>query len=176
MVGRGITGNAVKNANGTKNGGNGGKIFDSSLAKGGGFANRVIGNIANGDIGTVGTISGENAGAALMSYLGFTALGENAEDVPSFNNVEIGGGRITGTEISDSNPQGIKFAMYSADKYSAPEGNYSTVTAADGTAWYKQYAENTIVQKPFVHSDGYVDRGDTVEKRIPKAPKRKDRQ
>lgn len=66
--------------------------------------------------------------------------------------------------------------MYSADKYSAPEGNYSTVTAADGTAWYKQYAENTIVQKPFVHSDGYVDRGDTVEKRIPKAPKRKDRQ
>lgn len=42
MVGRGITGNAVKNANGTKNGGIGGKIFDSSLAKGGGFANRVI--------------------------------------------------------------------------------------------------------------------------------------
>lgn len=176
MVGRGITGNAVKNANGTKNGGIGGKIFDSSLAKGGGFANRVIGNIANGDIGTVGTISGENAGAAFMSYLGFTALGENAEDVPSFNNVEIGGGRITGTEISDSNPQGIKFAMYSADKYSAPEDNYLTVTAADGTAWYKQYAENTIVQKPFVHSDGYVDRGDTVEKRIPKAAKRKDRQ
>ena len=40
----------------------------------------------------------------------------------------------------------------------------------------KQYAENTIVQKPFVHSDGYVVRGDTVEKRIPKAPKRKDGQ
>lgn len=176
MVNRGVTNNAVKNANGTKSGGLGGKIYGSSVAKGGGFANRVIGNIANGDVRSTGTISGEGASEALMSYMGFTALGENSEDTPSFTNVEIGRGRITGTEISGDNPEGIGFAMYSTDKYSAPEGDYSTVTAADGSNWYKQYAQDTIVQKPFVHpQDGYVDRGETIEKRMPKAPMRKDR-
>lgn len=173
MVGRGITNNAVKNANGTKSGGLGGKIFDSSVAKGGSFANSVIGRIANGDIRSTGTISGEGANAALMSYMGFTALGENSGVTPSFDNVEIGGGRITGVETSNLDSQGIGFAMYSADKYEAPESDYSTVTAADGTKWYKQYAQNTIVQNPFVHPDGYVDRGETIEKRLPREPHRK---
>ena len=175
VVNRGVTNNAVKNANGTKSGGLGGKIYDSSVSKGGNFANRVIGNIANGDVRSTGTISGEGASEALMSYMGFTALGENSEDTPSFSNVEIGGGRITGTETSSANPEGIGFAMYSADQYSAPEGDYSTVTSADGTNWYKQYAQDTIVQRPFAHPDGYIDRGETIEKRMPKAPQRKDR-
>ena len=173
MVGRGVTGSAVKYANGTKDGGLGGKLFDSSIAKGGSFANNVIGNIANGDIRSTGTISGEGANEALMSYLGYTALGEGAENVPSFSNVEIGGGRITGTEISGEYSDGIGFAMYSADKYDAPEGNYSTVTTADGSQWYKQYAQDTIVQHPFAHPDGYVDRGEGIEKRMPKPPNRK---
>ena len=175
MVKRGVTNNAVKNANGTKSGGLGGKLYDSSVAKGGGFANRVIGNIANGDVRSTGTISGEGASEALMSYMGFTALGEDSEDTPSFSNVEIGGGRITGIEVSGSNPDGIRFAMYSADKYSTPEGDYSTVTTADGTNWYKQYAQDTIVHHPYAHPDGYVDRGEGIEKRMPKAPPRKDR-
>lgn len=176
MVSRGVTNNAVNNANGSKSGGLGGKIYSSSVAKGGNFANTVIGNIANGDIRSTGTISGEGASEALMSYMGFTALGENNEDTPSFSNVEIGGGRITGTEVSVTNPEGISFAMYSTDKYSAPEGSYQTVTASDGSSWYKQYAQDTIVQKPYKHSDGYIDRGETIEKRMPKAPPRKDRQ
>ena len=175
MVNRGVTNNAVKNANGTKSGGLGGKLYDSSVVKGGGFANRVIGNIANGDVRSTGTISGEGANEALMSYMGFTALGENSGDTPSFSNVEIGGGRITGTEISSANPEGIGFAMYNADQYSAPEGDYSTVTTADGTSWYKQYAQDTIVQRPFAHPDGYIDRGESIEKRMPKAPPRKGR-
>ena len=161
MVGRGVTGSAVKYANGTKDGGLGGKLFDSSIAKGGSFANN--------------TISGEGANEALMSYLGYTALGEGAENVPSFSNVEIGGGRITGTEISGENSEGIGFAMYSANKYDVPEGNYSTVTTADGSQWYKQYAQDTIIQHPFSHPDGFIDRGESIEKRMPKAPQRKDR-
>lgn len=175
MVGRGITNNAIKNANGSKNGGLGGKLYDSSLAKGGNFANKVIGAIANGDYRTKGSITGEAATDALMSYMGFTALGEEASDIPSYSNVEIGGGKITGTETSSDNPTGISFAMYSTDKYSTPETNYSTVTSADGTNWYKQYAQDTVVQKPFVHPDGYVDKGETIEKRMPKPPSRKDR-
>lgn len=175
MVGRGVTKGAVKNANGTKSGGLGGRLYDSSVAKGGGFANGVIGSIANGDIRSMGTISGEGASAALMSYMGYTALGENADNIPSFSNVEIGGGRITGTEVSHEYPEGISFAMYSADKYDEPEGSHTIVTSADGSNWYKQYAQDTIVQSPFTHPDGYIDRGETIEKRIPKAPHRKDR-
>ena len=175
MVGRGVTKNAVKNANGTKSGGLGGRIYDSSVAKGGGFANGVIGSIANGDTRSMGTISGEGANAALMSYMGYTALGENADNIPSFSNVEIGGGRITGTEVSHEYPEGISFAMYSADKYDEPEGGHVIVTSADGSSWYKQYAQDTIVQRPFAHPDGYIDRGETIEKRIPHAPHRKDR-
>lgn len=176
IVSRGVTGDAVKNANGSKNSGIGGMAYSTSLSKGGGFANKVIGSIANGNIDTMGNISGDGASEALMSYMGYTALGENSEDVPYFNSVEIGGGRITGNEITSENPEGIAFAMYSADKYSAPEGEYTTVTSSDGVNWYKQYAENTIIQKPYTHDDGHIERGERIEKRMPKAPPRKDRQ
>ncbi len=176
MVSRGITGSAVKNANGTKNGGLGGAVFNSSVAKGGPFANMVIGSIANGSIREMGTISGNGAANALMSYMGYTALGENADNIPSFNDVEIGGGRITGKEVSAEYPDGIAFAMYSSEKYSVPEDNYITVTAADGTSWYKQYAADTVVKHPYSHSDGYIDYGEKIEKRLPKAPRRKDRE
>lgn len=176
MVSRGVTNNAVNNVNGSKSGGLGGKIYNSSVVKGGDFANNVIGKIANGDIRSTGSITGNGANEALMSYMGFTALGENATDVPSFSGVEIGGGRITGTEMSSTNPEGIQFAMYSADKYSAPETNYDTVHTADGATWYKQYAQDTIVSHPYTESDGHINRGESIEKRIPKAPPRKDRQ
>lgn len=175
MVGRGVTNNAVRNANGSRTGGLGGRIFNSSVARGGNFANNVIGNIAHGDINSMGTISGDSANDALMSYMGYTALGENDGNVPSFTNVEIGGGRITGNEVSSNNPEGISFAMYSSDQYYAPESGYEKVTAADGTQWYKQYAQDTIVQHPYKHSDGYIDRGEVIEKRMPKPPSRKDR-
>ena len=62
------------------------------------------------------------------------------ENVPTFQNVEIGGGRITGTEVTAEHPEGISLGMYHADQYVAPEGQYTTVHAVDGTAWYKQYA------------------------------------
>ena len=74
-----------------------------------------------------------------------------------------------------NNPEGISFAMYSSDQYYAPEGGYEKVTAADGTQWYKQYAQDTIIQHPYKHSDGYIDRGEAIEKRMPKPPSRKDR-
>ena len=175
MVGRGVTNNAVRNANGSSTGGLGGRIFNSSVARGGNFANNVIGNIAHGDINSMGTISGDGANDALMSYMGYTALGENDGNTPSFNNVEIGGGKIVGNEVSSSNPEGISFAMYSSDQYYAPEGGYERVTAADGTQWYKQYAQDTVVQHPYKHSDGYIDKGETIEKRMPKPPSRKGR-
>ena len=175
VVSRSFRNSAVKNATGSKEGGLGGKAFASSLEKGGGFANRVIGTVATGNISTTGSMTGEKASAALSSYLGYTALGEGAEDVPNFSNVEIGGGRIMATETSSEHPEGIAIGMYHADQYMAPSGEYSTVTAADGTTWYKQYAADTVERKPYKAPDGNIAYNESIVKKLPDPPKRKDR-
>ena len=74
----------------------------------------------------MGSITGEKAVEALHSYMGHTALGPGAENIPTYQNVEIGGGRITGTEVTPEHPEGIAFGMYHADQYVAPEGQYTT--------------------------------------------------
>lgn len=174
-VGRGVERGAAKNATGNGSGGIGGMAYNSSVGKGGGFANRVIGNISTGKISSSGTISGDNASEALMSYLGYTALGEGATDVPSFSNVEIGGGRIMATETSAEHPEGIAMGMYHADQYMPPEGAYTTVTAADGSSWYKQYATDTVEKTPYKAEDGSVAYHENIVQRLPKIPQRKDR-
>ena len=175
VVSRKVTNNAINNANGSKNGGLGGMAFHSSLGRGGGFANSVIGKIATGSISSTGSISGENAADSLMSYMGYTALGEDAADVPSFSNVEIGGGHIFATETSAEHPEGIAVGMYHTDQYMAPDGDYTTVTAADGTTWYKQYAADTVERKPYKAEDGSVAYRESIVKKLPKAPVRKDK-
>lgn len=154
VVSRKVTNTAINNANGSKSGGLGGMAFNSSLGKGGGFANSVIGKIATGNISSTGSISGESAADSLMSYMGYTALGPDAEGVPSFSDVEIGGGHIFATETNDEHPEGIAMGMYHTDQYMPPEGEYTTVTAADGTSWYKQYATDTVERKPHKADDG----------------------
>ena len=124
-VGRNFTNSGVKKATGKSGGGLGGKAYTSSVNKGGGFANSVIGKVATGNISSVGSISGEGSEAALMSYLGYTAMGSGATDVPKFSNVEIGGGRMMATETSDEHPGGIDVGMYHIDKYMKPTGDYN---------------------------------------------------
>ncbi len=175
VVSRKVTNNAINNANGSKSGGLGGAAFNSSLAKGGGFANSIIGRIATGNIASTGTISGDNAADSLMSYMGYTALGEDATDIPSFSNVEIGGGHIFATETTDEHPEGIAMGMYHTDQYMPPEGDYTTVTAADGSSWYKQYATDTVERKPYKADDGSIAYNESIVKKLPKAPVRKDR-
>ena len=96
VVSRSFTKGAEKSATDSGSGGLSGAVFNSSLNKGGGFANKVIGNVATGNVSSMGTMSGEKASSALMSYMGYTALGEGASDIPSFSDVEIGGGRTSG--------------------------------------------------------------------------------
>lgn len=175
VVSRKVTNNAINNANGSKSGGLGGMAFNSSLGKGGGFANSVIGKIATGSISSTGSISGEKAADSLMSYMGYTALGPDADDVPSFSNVEIGGGHIFATETTAEHPEGIAMGMYHADQYMPPEGEYTTVTATDGSSWYKQYATDTVERKPYRAEDGSVAYNESIIKKLPKAPPRKDR-
>ena len=78
----------------------GGTLFAKSLYQGGAFANDVIGTVAKGDYRTTGSITGETATRSLMSYMGFTTLGEHATNIPRYQDVEIGGGRITGREFT----------------------------------------------------------------------------
>ena len=175
VVSRKVTNNAIQNANGSKSGGLGGMAFNSSLGKGGGFANSIIGRIATGNIASTGSISGDGAADSLMSYMGYTALGPDAEDVPSFSNVDIGGGHIFATETNGEHPEGIAMGMYHTDQYMAPEGEYTTVTTADGATWYKQYATDTVERTPYKAVNGSVAYNENIVKILPRAPQRKDR-
>ena len=153
----------------------GGTLFAKSLYQGGAFANDVIGTVAKGDCRTTGSITGETATRSLMSYMGFTALGEHAPNIPRYQDVEIGGGRITGREFTPEHPGGIDFCMYHADQYAQPKGDYSKVYSADDAAWYKQYAADTVERKPYQTEDGKIAYHEKIVQKLPNPPQRKDR-
>ena len=153
----------------------GGTLFAKSLYQGGAFANDVIGTVAKGDYRTTGSITGETATRSLMSYMGFTALGEHAPNIPRYQDVEIGGGRITGREFTPEHPGGIDFCMYHADQYAQPKGNYSKVYSADDAAWYKQYAADTVERTPYQAEDSKIAYHEKIVQKLPNPPQRKDR-
>lgn len=153
----------------------GGAIFAKSLMKGGDFANDVISTVARGDMRSTGIITGDLAAQSLRSYMGYTALGESAKDTPAFSEVEIGGGRITGIETAPGTSEGVAFGMYLADQYTEPKGDYTKVHSADGALWYKQYAQDAVDRKPYNAPDGTVAYQESIVKRLPDPPKRKDR-
>ena len=171
VAGRQFAKSATQNATGQSSGGIGGMMFSSSVAKGGDFANGVIGAVAKGNIASAGTISGTKAAEALTSYLGMTGH----PDPPAFSDVEIGGGRIMGSEITSAHPNGIEFGMYNADQYMAPEGNHSTVDAVDGSKWYKQYAGDAVEKTPYMAPDGSIAYNESIIQKLPNMPRRKDR-
>lgn len=149
VVSRRFESSAVKEATDSGGGSLGGMAYTSSVSKGGGFANGVIGKVATGNISATGSMTGKGAEDALMSYMGYAALEKDAADIPSYSNVEIGGGRILATETTAEHPEGIAIGMYHTGQYMAPSDEYSTVTAADGTTWYKQYAADTVMRTPY---------------------------
>ena len=153
----------------------GGQIYKSSVSKGGSFANDIIGRVATGSIAVDGTMEGTQAAEALQSYMGYTALGAGAANIPAFTDVEIGGGRITGTETSAKHPDGTAFGMYNAAQYTAPDGAYDTVYTADGAAWYRQYAVDAVEKSPYMAADGSIAYNESIVKKLPPVPKRKDR-
>lgn len=153
----------------------GGAMFTRSLLSGGKFANEVISKVASGDIRSTGSIKGDLATQALLSYTGITALGEQAGQAPVYKDVEIGGGRIIGTELTKEYPEGVSFAMYHAGQFTKPDGHFQPVHTADGQLWYKQYAEPSVVKTPYKAPDGEVAYHKDIESKLPNPPKRKDR-
>ena len=100
----------------------------------------------------------------------------SAERAAQFSHMEIGGGRITGTETSKELGGSVDFAMYSTEKYLPPsQGDYKTVTAVDGSKWYHQYAQPTVVKEPYMKEDGNIRYKEHIENKLPEPPKRKDR-
>lgn len=137
-----------------------------------------------------GSVEGgtESYGASLPSETGVESAGfagtqpigaETYAPMPasaSYKDIEIGRGQIRGTEVSDQNPNGIRFAMYHTEKYMKPEsGNYATVQSADGAKWYKQYAEPVVKRTPISEQDGKVKQRESIVYELPKPPQRKDR-
>ena len=153
----------------------GGAMFMKSLASGGSFANNIIGKVATGSAQTTGTISGDMASQALTSYMGHTAIGSPPATTPTYTDVEIGGGRISGIETAPGGGQSIQFTMYHTDQYAEPRGDYTKVVSADGATWYKQYAQDAVERKPYQAPDNTVAYQETIVKRMPDPPRRKDK-
>lgn len=148
----------------------GGMVFSRSLAAGGSFANDVIGTVARGEVG--GSITGDMAAQSLASYMGQVSTGIG--EAPTYSDVEIGRGRITGVETPAGAAQGQAFAMYHVDQYTAPSGEFTKVTSADGTQWFKQYAQDAVERKTYMAPDDTVAYHEKIVKKLPVPPKRKD--
>lgn len=94
---------------------------------------------------------------------------------PTFRDVEIGGGRITGYETPAGGGQERQFAMYNAAQYMTPTGPYETVKTVDGESWYKQYAQPTVQRTPYEEVPGKIKYEEKIVDQLPQIPKRKDR-
>ena len=151
----------------------GGMVFSRSLAAGGSFANDVIGTVARGEV--AGSITGDMAAQSLSSYMGYASPGIGSRDAPVYSDVEIGRGRITGVETAPGSREGLSFAMYHVDQYTAPSGEYTKIVSADGTQWYKQYAQDAVERKPYMAPDDTVAYHERIIQKLPDPPKRKDR-
>lgn len=148
----------------------GGMVFSHSLQSGGSFANEVIGTVARGEV--AGSITGDMAAQSLQSYLGYTG-GDKLP--PIFSDAEIGRGRISGYVSTPDHPQPIAFGMYHAEQYMEPAGTFSKIRSVDGTLWYTQLAQDTVERKPYKAPDNTVAYHERIVKKLPDAPKRKDR-
>ena len=146
------------------------RLYNSSVQRGGDFANTVIGTVAKGNIKEHGSITGDRAAEAMTSYFGYAGK----SGAPQFSDTEIGGGRIIGKESAGGSAP-TEFAMYNADQYMKPDTPFTTVTAADGSKWYKQVPQDTVQKTPYMDENGDVKYNETIVQKLPQIPRRKDR-
>ena len=120
---------------------------------------------------------GSTAAAAYVGQPHQATEGQSSvpQQPPTFRDVEIGGGRITGYETFVDSGEERQFAMYNANQYMAPTGEYETVQTADGESWYKQYAQPVVEKTPYKESSGKIRYHEQIVDQMPQVPKRKDR-
>ena len=125
--------------------------------------------------GDVITPNGGAAAAASQSASGPEPGNSIPTSPPTFRDVEIGGGRITGYETPSGGGPERQFAMYNTAQYMEPTGNYEKVQTVDGQSWYKQYAEPTVQKTPYETDSGSIKYDEKIVEQLPQIPKRKDR-
>lgn len=103
------------------------------------------------------------------------AGGQVPQSPPTFRNVEIGGGRITGVEVAPGGQAEREFAMYNTEQYMPPTGPYDTVQTVDGASWYRQYAQPTVEKTPYQEGDSKIRYQERIVQQMPQVPKRKDK-
>lgn len=146
------------------------RLYNSSVQKGGDFANTVIGAVAKGSIKEQGSITGDRAAEAMTSYFGYAGQ----TNAPQFSDMEIGGGRIIGKEsIGGGAP--TEFAMYNADQYMKPEGAFTLETAKDGSKWHKQTPQDSVEKTPYMDGNNEIQYKEEILQKLPQIPRRKDR-
>ena len=72
-------------------------------------------------------------------------------------------------------PEPIAFGMYHTEQYAEPKGDFSRIRSEDGSVWYTQFAQNAVERKPYQVSEDKVAYQESIVKRLPDPPKRKDR-
>lgn len=137
---------------------------------------------ASADIGgddVITAAGGATAAAAAYADEAQTHMDEQSQPIPqqppTFRDIEIGGGRITGYETPAGGGEERQFAMYNAGQYMTPNGDYETVQTADGETWYKQYAQPTVEKTPYEEPGGTIKYNERIVDQMPQVPKRKDR-
>ena len=133
---------------------------------------------ASTDIGE-DTITENGGAAAGAKYFSGSSSPEAGGSIPckppTFRDVEIGGGRITGYETPADGGAERQFAMYNAAQYMEPTGSYEKIETVDGQSWYKQYAEPTVQKTPYEDESGKIKYDEKIVDQLPQIPKRKDR-
>jgi len=117
----------------------------------------------------------ERSDSGTVSSAGSSAAPVSTPSIPKFENVEIGGGRITGREVTTQHPSGREFAMYHTDQYTTPQGPHTVVKMVDNSKWYKQYAVDAVERTPKMGKNGKVEYNEKIVQVMPPVPKRKDR-
>ena len=127
---------------------------------------------------TVGSTTEVSAGSPSLGSAPHS-MAPNGSAIPSspptFRDVEIGGGRITGHEVSPDGQSEREFAMYCTEQYMAPTGPYDTVQTVDGSSWYRQYAQPTVIKTPYKDGDEKIKYQERIVQQMPPVPKRKDK-
>ena len=132
---------------------------------------RSSATFAQGNYGQVGSITGADAAKAFTSYMG---IKPDSGPAPSYDNIEIGGGRITGTETGSSGSQDLPCTMPINIQHLHMEA-FLRVQSVDGSTWYKQYAQDTVEKTPYTASNGKVAYNESIVQKVPPAPQRKER-
>jgi len=129
--------------------------------------------------------SSNDSGYDSSQSIGSNEFGEGVQTIDSgqsaldsnisHTNIEIGGGKVTGTEINPDNPTGVDFAMYNAEQFTKPSDDFNVVEAIDGSKWYKQYAVDSVKKTPYEKEDDSIAYKEEIVKKLPQPPKRKDK-